>query len=148
MYSFFQEDFSTRSALFPPVSPLLLLVALSFVIGGCGSSGGNDTSPPAAPTELRGTSQDGAIALEWGTVSADDLNGYNVYRSRDSISSVDATPPLNEDTPVPAADYIDASAENGTTYHYVVTAVDEAGNESPPSSNVTKTPFETPPNRP
>jgi len=44
--------------------------------------------------------------------------------------------------------YTDSSAENGTTYYYVVTAVDTAGNASDPSSEVEKTPFDDPPDRP
>jgi fibronectin type 3 domain-containing protein len=95
---------------------------------------------------LEATSQDGAIGLDWDAVSAADA--YRVYRS--TSSGVDASgSPLN--TGISSAEYVDESAENGTKYYYLVTAVATEGGEnaeSNTSSEVEKTPFSDPPDRP
>jgi fibronectin type 3 domain-containing protein len=73
---------------------------------------------------------------------------YRVYRS--TSSGVDASgSPLN--TGIGSADYVDESAENGTKYYYVVTAVASDGGdsaESDASGEVEATPFSDPPDRP
>jgi hypothetical protein len=48
--------------------------------------------------------------------------------------------PLNGTTPIAGTQYTDATALNGTTYQYVVTAVDATGHESVASSPVAATP--------
>ena len=48
--------------------------------------------------------------------------------------------PLNGATLLTAPSYTDATALNGTTYHYVVVAVDSSGNASAASSDVAATP--------
>ena len=128
---------------------LVLALNLSACSGGGSNGGGNDDSgptAPAAPTGLSATSQDGAIALDWDAVSEADT--YRIYRS--TSSGVDASgSPLN--TGVGSADYVDDTAENGTKYHYVVTAVATDGGESAESDSsneVEKTPFSDPPDRP
>jgi fibronectin type 3 domain-containing protein len=84
--------------------------------------------------------------LEWNAVGEADT--YRVYRS--TSSGVDPSgSPL--ETGIGPADYIDESAENGTKYYYVVTAVASEGGESAesdPSNEVEKTPFSNPPDRP
>ena len=128
---------------------LALASSLSACSGGGSNGGGNgDSGPtaPAAPTGLSATSQDGAIALDWDAVSEADT--YRIYRS--TSSGVDASgSPL--DTGVGSADYVDDTAENGTKYYYVVTAVATDGGESAESDSsneVEKTPFSDPPDRP
>lgn len=133
------------------LSSCLLVAVLALSLPACsgggsdGSDGGGPTAP-AAPTGLSATSQDGAIALEWDAVSGSAT--YRVYRS--TSSGLDASgSPL--DTGIGSADYVDESAENGTKYHYVVTAVASEGGESAesdPSNEVGKTPFSDPPDRP
>lgn len=134
-----------------PRIPALLLIpvlgaGLSLV--GCGLFGSDDTNPPPAPTEVQAQSKDGAVALEWNTVDAEDLAGYHVYRASTSISGGADQSPVSGERPVAEAGYTDDSVQNGTSYYYVVTAVDEAGNESSPSPEVKKTPFASPPDRP
>jgi len=132
---------------------LTAVVALGLIAcsggGSNGESGDDDPGgleAPAPPTGLEATSQDGAIGLSWGSVSGADT--YRVYRS--TSSGVDASgSPL--DTGVSSANYTDDTAENGTKYYYVVTAVaEERGEsaESDPSNEVKKTPFSDPPDRP
>jgi len=132
----------------------LLAVILIFTLPACsgggsnggGENGGSGPTAPAAPSGLSATSQDGAIGLEWGGVSGADT--YRIYRS--TSSGVDASgSPLN--TGIGSADYVDESAENGTKYYYVVTAVASEGGdsaESDPSGEVEATPFSDPPDRP
>jgi TolB protein len=111
--------------------------------GGGGEDGPEDTTAPAAPSGLSGASQDGAVGLTWSAVGADDLDGYNVYRASSSIDDVADLSPQNGEL-LTETSFVDESAENGTTYHYAVTAVDTASNESGPSGAVEKTPFFSP----
>jgi len=130
-------------------------VFLAFALAGCGLFGGGDDgegsdgggpAAPASPTGLSATSQDGAVGLDWEAVSS--AEGYRVYRS--TTSGVDASgSPL--ETGLGSSEYLDGSAENGTKYYYVVTAVATEGGESAesnPSDEVEKTPFSDPPDRP
>jgi fibronectin type 3 domain-containing protein len=107
-----------------------------------------DRTPPAAPSELSGTSEDGAVALEWNAPSASDLSGHRVYRSESSFSDPDAATRANDDGLVSGTSYTDDGAANGTTYYYRVAAVDDAGNESTLSGEAQKTPFPDPPDEP
>ncbi|PSQ94290.1 MAG: fibronectin type III domain-containing protein [Bacteroidetes bacterium QH_2_63_10] len=124
-------------------------------LAGCGGAGangdedgngdrdGDEPTAPAAPSGLEGTSLDGAVELTWEAV--EEAEEYDVYR--DTESGVDASgEPLVEGRS--ETGYTDDSAENGTTYYYVVTAVGAEGNESDPSGEVEKTPFDEPPSRP
>jgi hypothetical protein len=60
-----------------------------------------------------------------------------VYRSE--TLPVPTSTPLNASL-VPGSAYDDATVQNDTTYHYVVTAVDLNGNESPASASAGGTP--------
>ena len=114
--------------------------------GESGDDPGGGLEAPATPTGLEATSQDGAIGLGWDSVSGAD--SYRVYRSTSSGVDVSGSP---LDTGVGSADYVDDTAENGTKYYYVVTAVAEEGGEtaeSDPSNEVERTPFSDPPDRP
>ncbi|WP_263788808.1 hypothetical protein [Salinibacter grassmerensis] len=95
---------------------------------------------------MSASSQDGAIGLSWDAVDGADT--YRVYRS--TSSGVDASSgPL--ETGIGQTSYTDGTAENRTTYYYVVTSVaEESGesSESDPSDEVEKTPFSGPPDRP
>lgn len=113
---------------------------------GSGDDGGTSLSAPAVPSGLEATSGDSEIGLSWDAV--DEADTYRVYRSTSSGIDVSGSP---LDTGVSSAGYTDETAENGQTYYYVVTAVaEEEGEtaESDPSSEVEKTPFSDPPDRP
>lgn len=126
----------------------LFSLALLGCGGGGGGGGGNsDSEPPSAPSGLTGTSGDKTIDLNWDGVGAGDLDGYNVYRATSSINDISNRSPQNESLRSSPA-FTDDGLTNGTTYYYVVTAVDEAGNESTPSGETSTTPFATPPTRP
>ena len=136
----------------------ILTVALLLVVGAACSGGGDndppdppeppvDTTAPAAPSGLEGASGDGQIDLSWSAVSASDLEGYNVYRATSSISSVSGQSPINSD-PLSGTAFTDDDVENGTTYFYRVTAIDDADNQSDASGEAAVTPFPSPPDRP
>ncbi|MFL6005040.1 MAG: LamG-like jellyroll fold domain-containing protein [Gaiellaceae bacterium] len=97
-----------------------------------------DTTAPAAPQSLVATGGDGSVALTWSASTAADLAGYNVYRSTSSPVST-LGPPLNA-TLLAAPSYNDGAVTNGTTYYYVVRAVDAADNASASSGEASATP--------
>jgi fibronectin type 3 domain-containing protein len=129
--------------------PIVLGIAVSLLVGlaACDVFGG-DTTPPDAPTGLVGTSQDGAVVLEWSAPGDSDVDGYNMYRAESHFSDTSSAQKLNGERLVGETAYRDDGAANGTTYHYRVTAVDEASNESDLSSSVEKTAFPDPPDEP
>jgi endonuclease I/fibronectin type 3 domain-containing protein len=104
-------------------------------------TGGGDVTPPAAPTGLVATAGDAEVGLDWADNGEADLDGYNVYRS-DQPGGPYAQ--LNAN-PIGASDYADTGVQNGTTYYYVVTAVDLTGNESGGSAEASATPQAPPP---
>ena len=100
-----------------------------------------DTTPPAAPTALTATAGDAQVSLDWADNTEPDLDGYNVYRSTTSGSGYIQ---LNGSL-LSSSDYTDNSVSNGTTYYYVVTAVDTSSNESGYSNEDSATPTDTTP---
>jgi hypothetical protein len=100
------------------------------------STGGTDTFPPTAPTGLAATAGDGSVGLDWANNSESDLAGYNVYRAATSGG------PYNKlnGALLAASAYTDNAVSNGTTYYYVVTAVDTSDNQSGNSAEASATP--------
>jgi fibronectin type 3 domain-containing protein len=88
-----------------------------------------DVAAPAAPGGLTILAQEGGLELRWSPSPESDLAFYRVYRA---VSS--GSPEKLAELPAPTTSYLDKTAAPGTAYRYTVTAVDRAGNESPPSS--------------
>jgi uncharacterized lipoprotein YddW (UPF0748 family)/fibronectin type 3 domain-containing protein len=106
-----------------------------------------DTTPPAAPTNLAANPGDGSISLNWDDNGEGDLDGYNVHRA---TATGGPYTQINGSL-VSSSDYVDNSVTNGTTYYYVVTAVDDTpnANESGNSNEDSATPEDqTPPAAP
>lgn len=99
-------------------SPASVSVSGDGVTSNPGSS--NPGSPPPAQH---------SVVLSWAP-SASSVAGYRVYRDEGSGFS-----PLS--TILPELTYTDATAASGSTYRYVVTAVDSSGVESPYSNEAT-----------
>jgi fibronectin type 3 domain-containing protein len=95
-----------------------------------------DSTPPAAPSGVSATGGDTIVSLNWNDNNESDMNGYNAYRSTTSGGPYTK---LNGSLLVSSA-YTDNSVINGTTYYYVVTAVDTSLNESANSSQVSARP--------
>ncbi len=98
-----------------------------------------DTTAPAAPQNLAATAGAGTVGLSWSANSEADLAGYNVYRS--TVPGVPvAGLPLNGGLPLAGTSLNDNSVSPGTTYYYVVTAVDTSSNASSASNEASATP--------
>ena len=129
-------------------STAALVLFVPLLLTGCDVFGGGDTTPPNTPSNVAAAAESGIVQLEWSTSEAGDLDGYNVYRTTGDSVAVENATPVNSDTLITAPAFSDPGVENGTTYGYRVTAVDNSGNESTGSSMVRVTPFADPPTRP
>ncbi|MCC6369344.1 MAG: hypothetical protein IT165_37955 [Bryobacterales bacterium] len=92
-----------------------------------------DTFAPAVPAGLTVLSGVSSVELAWERNLDKDLRGYQVYRATgdgpmERIASLVESPA-----------YSDKTVEAGKTYHYAVSAVDQAGNESARPEPVTIT---------
>jgi hypothetical protein len=93
-----------------------------------------DTFPPAPP-ELPSIAPDpsfGRLAIFFAANKESDIAGYNIYRSTDPNLPKDQWTKLNQSL-LTRTTYQDERVESGKTYYYYLTAVDQAGNVSPPS---------------
>jgi len=102
----------------------------------------------SAPTQLSATPGTTQVTLEWaGTVSPTGTppTAYNIYRST-TPGVIPGSPGVTLVATVPGTQqtsYVDRGLTNGTTYYYVVTAVNGTGasaNETGPSNEVPATP--------
>lgn len=125
-----------------------IVLAVSLLVAGCDALGGGDTTAPSVPSGVSAASGSGTVELEWSASEAGDLDGYNVYRATGDSVAVENATPVNSDSLITAPSFSDSGVDNGTTYGYRVTAVDDSGNESAGSSRVRVTPFADPPTRP
>jgi predicted phage tail protein len=116
---------------------------LAILLWSCGgdSSKGPETAtdevPPDRPAQLRVTKiGDGEIHLTWAAPADSDWSFFVVYRSD----------PVQRPAPVDttfAIGFADRGLAYEVEYTYFVTAVDQSGNESPPSNQVSGQPFNT-----
>ena len=93
-----------------------------------------DTYPPKPPTEVTAISGGQGISLVWLPNTEPDLAGYWIYRS-----GPDKKFQRLQDQLLTTASIIDKSVEKGQTYFYRVKAVDQKGNESRFSEEVSDT---------
>lgn len=89
-----------------------------------------DRFPPAVPAGLSVLAGTGTVELVWERNQETDLRGYRIYRAAGD-GPMQSTSELID---VPS--YSDGKIESGKRYRYAVTAVDQLGNESAPSSTV------------
>jgi fibronectin type 3 domain-containing protein len=89
------------------------------------------SSLPPAPSKLTATAGNAQVALSWTAVSG--ATSYNLKRATVSGG------PYTTITSPTGTSYTDTGVTNGTTYYYVVTAVNTQG-ESLPSSEANATP--------
>ena len=85
-----------------------------------------DRIDPDAPTNLSASSDVGLVDLNWDDNTDSDLAGYNIYRS--TVSGANYV--LLNSSLLTSSDYSDTTVTDGTTYYYVVSAVDTSSNES------------------
>ena len=87
---------------------------------------------PTAPTGVSASAGNAQVVVSWGTVSG--ATGYNVKRS-----TTNGGPYSNVGSNVSGTSFTNTGLTNGTTYYYVVTAVNASG-ESAVSTQVSGTP--------
>jgi hypothetical protein len=88
-----------------------------------------DLTPPHRPTGLTVVSGVNRVFLTWNENKEADLAGYYVYRSTRSGRGYKRL----TDKIINRTTYSDDKVESDVTYYYIVTALDQAGNESVPS---------------
>jgi hypothetical protein len=92
---------------------------------------------PAAPTGVTATAGNTQVTIAWSPVSG--ATSYNIYWSTTpGVTTATGTKITGASNP-----YIQTGRTNGTTYYYVVTAVNGNG-ESPASAQVSATPTAAP----
>jgi hypothetical protein len=120
---------------------VLITITMSFLLFSCGGSGssggggGGGQQPPAAPTGVSATAGNQQVGLTWNVSSG--ASSYNVKRASASGG------PYTQIANATVTNDTDTGLTNGTTYYYVVTAVNSAG-ESGNSSQVSATPAAAP----
>ncbi|WP_256012193.1 YDG domain-containing protein [Desertivirga xinjiangensis] len=105
-----------------------------------------DFYDPAIPSGLSVTAGNARNDLSWTANTESDLKEYRLY----SGTSTNPTTLLATITK-PTVTYSHTGLTNNTTYYYKITAVDNAGNESAKSAEVTRKPIApavTPPGKP
>jgi len=94
-----------------------------------------DVFPPAAPERPSIAAPEPSsarLAIFFAANKETDIAGYNIYRSTDPDLPKQNWTKLNQAL-LTRTTYQDDKVEPGRTYYYYVTAVDNAGNVSPPS---------------
>jgi fibronectin type 3 domain-containing protein len=100
-----------------------------------------DSTAPAAPTGLSATLVSSTVSLDWNNNGESDLYAYDIFRSTTSGSGYSKINLVRSKD----SNYIDANIVIGTTYYYVVKAVDTSFNSSGYSSQVSVTFSDTTP---
>ena len=85
-----------------------------------------DTFAPSTPAGLQAVAGESAVELSWNLSPEADTAGYHVYRGGERLNTV----------PLSAPAFSDRGTGRGRQYSYTVSAVDDKGNESPPSAPV------------
>ena len=94
-------------------------------------SNGEDTVAPGPPAGLKVGAQDSGAWLDWDRSPEPDVHTYKVCRG-----TAAGGPYTEVASNLLVSKWIDHGVTNGTSYHYVVTALDNSGNESPFSDEV------------
>ena len=119
-------------------------IAYYYVVTAVGANGESAASaqasatplaPPAAPTGLTATASNATVTLAWSASSG--ATSYNIKRSETSGSDYELVGTTS------ATGYVDTDVVNGTSYYYVVSAQNIAG-EGAASTQATATPVDAP----
>jgi hypothetical protein len=94
-------------------------------------------NPPAVPTGLQASAGDGSVALSWNASSG--ATSYNLKRSTSPSG------PFSTIASPATTSAADSGVTNGTTYYYVVSAVNADGESADSAPPVSATPQAAPP---
>jgi hypothetical protein len=136
---------SAGTAILPEGSGSAVPAPQSATLAGAGAVG--DQEGPPAPEGVVAVGTDRAINVFWFSSPAENILGYNVYRSTEE--GVFGTVPVNRSL-VTGTEFMDNEEnsimppENGVTYHYTVRAVDDSGRLSGPSEEARGRPESAP----
>ncbi|MEP6818120.1 MAG: hypothetical protein ABJA18_01215 [bacterium] len=97
-----------------------------------------DTFAPSAPASITVAAAPGRLSIFFPANPEPDIAGYNIYRSTDPDLPKDKWNKLNPGL-LTRTTFQDEKVESGKRYYYYMTAVDQAGNVSPPSEVVSET---------
>lgn len=97
-----------------------------------------DTFRPSAPASITVAAAPGRLSIFFPANPEGDIAGYNIYRSTDPDLPKDKWNKLNPAL-LTRTTFQDEKVESGKRYYYYLTAVDQAGNVSPPSEVVSET---------
>jgi hypothetical protein len=121
-----------------------LITGLVFILSGCEKKVyvvEPDTTPPSSPKGVYCVTGDKAVYIYWERNDEPDFYKYKIYWAPETDGII---PEPDSDfkymTSITNERYTDTDVENGTTYYYVITAVDNSGNESEPSKILYDTP--------
>jgi len=118
---------------------LVFIWWLTILITGCSGDGdGGGTFTPPAPAALIVSAGDSQNALNWTQVSG--ATAYKIYRG--TATGVTKASPTNFTSTINS--YTDTGLNNGTTYFYIVSAINSAG-EGVASAEKSATPQVSPP---
>ena len=98
---------------------IILVVGLAFI-----TSCTHTTYPLLPPQDVETITGDNEIILIWSKVSNPHVVSYRIYRSERPYGYFEL---IDE---VSSTSYVDQDVENGVTYYYALSSVDEYGNES------------------
>ena len=125
----------TRRPRFTPPHFVIISFFILF-LAGCGTKTTDTTSAPSAPTGVTATAGNGQVTISWTAVSG--ATSYNIYwAATTGVTKTNGTKISSATSP-----YTHASLTNGTTYYYIVTAVNSSG-ESVESAQASATPAAT-----
>lgn len=125
----------------------MVCIASTLLIN-CGGGSSSGTTPsttttttaPSVPTGVSATAGDGQIAISWNSVSG--ATSYNLYMATQSgvtKSNYSTLTSGMKHADITTTSYTHTGLTNSTTYYFIVTAVNSAG-ESIESSEVSATP--------
>ena len=99
---------------------LLTISVFVILLGGCGSgAAGNSQVTPPPPTQHN-------VSLSWNASTTSGVQ-YNIYRGTQHTGPY---PIKLNSSPQATTTFTDSTIQSGTTYYYVVTAVDSNQQES------------------
>lgn len=89
------------------------------------------------PADLSAQPGKNKVSLSWSPLASAQLSTYKIYRQAVAFSDVSGLSAFKAQT---GTSFVDTVLENGTTYHYAVTAVSTSGAEKTLVSSVAATP--------